>query len=265
MPTSHFEHLDWQFDDSTGIGHVMIDRPESLNALASKTRTELTEAFRTFERLDDESDGVAVRAVILSGAGNRAFSVGADTTEFDNESAKLAPIRLYETIEEYGAPIIAQIDGYCLGGGLELALTCDFRLASKRSELGQPEIDVGLCPAAGATQRLPALVGPDRTKELCMTGERLSGVQADAEGIVTAVHPADDLEAETQGFAERLAAKPPLGVRAVKHTTNHAGQVGIREGIAYEWAQFYRLMETADHREAMTAREEKRPPEWRGR
>lgn len=265
MDAPNFQHIAWQFNESTGIGHITIDRPDALNALAAKTRAELTEAFRTFEHLDDESDGIAVRAVILSGAGERAFSVGADTTEFGDGPGKLAPIRLYETIEGYGAPVIAQIDGYCLGGGLELALTCDFRLASERSELGQPEIDVGLCPAAGATQRLPTLVGPDRAKEICMTGERLSGVQADAEGLVTAVHPTDGLEAKTQAFAERLAGKPPLGVRAIKHTTNHAGDVGVHDGIEYEWAQFYRLMETADHREAVAAREEERSPEWQGR
>ncbi|WP_254522197.1 enoyl-CoA hydratase/isomerase family protein [Natrinema caseinilyticum] len=265
MPRDSFQDIEWSLDEETGIGRVVIDRPESLNALTWRTRRELAEAFERFQRLDDESRDVVVNAVILEGRGEN-FSAGADINEFGGESAhSLVPVRMYDAIERYGAPVIAKVSGYCLGGGLELALACDFVIASEDSEFGFPEIEHGLCPGAGGTVRLVKKIGADRTKQLGMTGERLSGREAADEGIVYAAHPNAELDAAVGDLASELAARPPLGVRGVKHTANFARDADIDEGTKYEWAQFYALMATRDYAEAEAARREGRRPEWKGR
>jgi enoyl-CoA hydratase/carnithine racemase len=265
MQLPEFEQIVQSYDPETGIGRISIDRPEKLNTLTGVSRREIVEALEAFERLDDESEGLAVRVVVLEGTGEH-FSAGADVDEFDADGFhELTPVRMYDALESYGAPVIAKIDGYCLGGGLELALACDFRLADEESQLGQTEVNFGLCPGGGATQRLPDLVGLSRAKELCMTGERLSGVEAAEEDIVDYAYPGDDLEREVESFAERLASKPPLAVRSIKHLTNHSRSVGVEEGHRYEWSQFYSLMESRDYEEAQRAFSEDFEPEWEGR
>lgn len=259
-----FQDIEWSFDEGTGLGRVVIDRPESLNALTWRTRRELSEAFEAFRRLDDGSDGVAVRAVVLEGRGEN-FSAGADVNEFDDDGGHpLVPVRMYDAIERYGAPVLAKVSGYCLGGGLELALACDFVLAAETAEFGFPEIEHGLCPGAGGTTRLVDTVGLARTKQLAMTGERLSGSEAAAEGIVLEAHPEDELDSAVESFVAELAARPPLGVRGVKHTANFARDADVDEGTNYEWTQFYALMATRDYAEAQEARREGREPRWEG-
>lgn len=265
MSRADFQDIEWSLNEQTGIGRVVIDRPEKLNSMTWRTRRELAEAFEEFRRLDDEAHGVAVRAVILEGRGDN-FSAGADVNEFDEESShSLTPVRMYDAIEEYGAPVIAKIEGYCLGGGLELALACDFLFAAEDSEFGFPEIEHGLCPGAGGTVRLVKAIGASRTKYLGMTGERFSGRDAADEGIVFRAHPASELDEAVEEFVSELATKPPLGVRGVKHTANFAKDAGIEEGTKYEWSQFYALMDTRDYEEAGAARRQGRKPEWEGR
>lgn len=265
MRLPEFEQINQSFDEETGLGRIRIDRPEKLNTLTSVSRHEIVEALEAFERLDDEAPGLAVRAVVIEGAGDH-FSAGADVDEFQEEGFhELTPVRMYDAIESYGAPVIAKIRGYCLGGGLELALACDFRIAAADSDLGQTEVEFGLCPGGGATQRLPDIVGRSRAKELCMTGERLSGTEAAAEDIVDYAHPDEELDEQVQQFAARLTSQPPLAVRSIKHLTNHADDVGIEEGHRYEWAQFYSLMESRDYEHAQQAFAEEFEPEWEGR
>ncbi|QLG50205.1 enoyl-CoA hydratase/isomerase family protein [Natrinema halophilum] len=265
MTRESFQDIEWSVDEETGIGRVVIDRPESLNALTWRTRREIAEAFERFQRLDDESHEVVVKAVVLEGKGDN-FSAGADTNEFGGESAhSMVPVRMYDAIERYGAPVIAKVSGYCLGGGLELALACDFVLAAEESEFGFPEIEHGLCPGAGGTVRLVKKIGADRTKQLGMTGERLSGREAADEGIIYEAYPAAEFDAEVREFIAELASKAPLGVRGVKHTANFAKDADIDEGTKYEWSQFYALMATRDYAEAAAARREDRNPEWKGR
>ncbi|WP_340100547.1 enoyl-CoA hydratase/isomerase family protein [Salinibaculum salinum] len=265
MSRSEFQDIEWSLDDETGIGRVMINRPERLNALSWRTRREIAEAFERFQRLDDEAQGVVVKAVILEGS-EEHFSAGANTNEFgEDANHPLVPVRMYDAIEQYGAPVIAKISGYCLGGGLELALACDFIFAATDSEFGFPEIEHGLCPGAGGTVRLVKKIGATRTKQLGMTGERLSGREAKEEGIIYRACPSETLDDTVDEFATELADRPPLGVRGVKHTANFAKDADIEEGTKYEWAQFYALMATRDYAEARSARREERPPDWEGR
>lgn len=266
MQEKSFETIKWTFDSETGIGRIVLNRPDSMNALSTQLRRDIINGFEELRAVDDEVDGVAVRAVIISGAGDQAFCAGADINEFEAVQPEIIELQqLYLTIEEFDAPVIASIDGYCLGGGLELALACDFRYASEDSELGQTEVNIGLIPGGGGTQRLVPLVGPSRTKQLCMTGEQLSGVQAAEEGIVDRACPSEELEDEVEEFAKKLAEKAPLAIRAVKSAVNNGLNVGLHEGWIYERRMFHKLRQSEDHTEGRKAFTEKRDPEWKGR
>ncbi|PSQ03070.1 enoyl-CoA hydratase [Halobacteriales archaeon QS_4_69_31] len=267
--SDQFDTIQCRYDADTGIGRIVLDRPDSLNAMTERTLAELPEAIETFERLDREGESVSVRAVVLSGAGEDAFCVGVDVDEIGEEQYPFTAASFRDalfSVEEYGAPVVASIDGYCVGGGLELALMCDFRIASERSELGFPEVDLGIFPSGvGTTQRLPLLVGPGRAKELCMTGEFLSGSEAATEGLVNHAYPAADLDAEVEVYAERLASKPPLALRAIKDTVNRSRNVGLDQGTAYEYRAYLPLLETEDYAEGVAAFDEDREPSWQGR
>lgn len=261
-----YQTIEWSYDEETGVGRIILDRPDAMNALSTQLREDVIAGIEAFEAIDEEAAGVAVRMVVLEGAGDTAFCAGADIEEFDAaQPGVFDPSDLYSTVAAYGAPIIAQIDGYCLGGGLELALACDFRYASERSELGQPEIDLGIIPGGGGTQRLPRIVGTSRAKELCMTGSHLQASEAAAEGIVDAVHPQEELDAAVSEFVETVCEKPPLAVRAVKDTVEMSQRTGLREGLRYEHRAFRMLQGTADHEEGVAAFSEKRAPEFEGR
>lgn len=264
-----FETLQWRFDADSGVGTVVLDRPDSLNAMSTQMLDELSAAFDRFESIDRENEGVSVRVVVIEGTGNRAFSSGVDVNEIGDESYPFTASTFREalfSVEEYGAPVVAKIDGYSLGGGMELALMCDFRIASERSELGFPEVDLGIFPSAvGTTQRLPLLVGPNRAKELCMTGEFLSGPEAHDTGLLTEVCPADELDEAVQEFVEVLADKPPLALRAIKDTIGQSAEMGLTQGVKYEYQAYLPLLKTEDYTEGTKAFNEDREPEWRGR
>lgn len=263
-----FETLQWRFDADSGIGTVVLDRPDSLNAMSTQMLDELPMAFDRFESIDRDGNGVSVKVVVIEGTGERAFSSGVDVNEIGDESYPYTASSFREalfTVEEYGAPVIAKIDGYCVGGGMELALMCDFRFASERSELGFPEVDLGIFPSAvGTTQRLPRLVGPSRAKELCMTGEFLSGPEAEDAGLLNDAYAADELDEAIQEFVETLADKPPLAVRAIKDTINQSREVGLTQGIEYEYQAYLPLLHTDDYTEGKEAFNEDRDPVWRG-
>lgn len=270
MDNPNYETIEWAFDDTSGIGTLTLDRPDSLNALAQQSHEEISDALDRFEALDRESladsAGIEVRAIVLEGAGDQAFCVGSDIENFQEVHPGVFDFtEMYNDLEAFPAPTIAKIDGYCLGGGFELALASDFRIASERSTFGFPEIDLGIIPGDGGTQRLPPLVGPSRTKELCMTGERLDGLQAEAEGIIDYVHPAEQLDQAVSDFTERLRAKPPLAVRAVKDVVNMSLETDMRVGRYYERRAGSQLTQTRDHEEGVRAFEEDREPDWEGK
>jgi len=266
MTEHSFDAIQWSYDEENGIGRIVLNRPEAMNALSTELKNDIIAGFEAFEDLDDEATGVEVRVVVIEGAGEDAFCAGADINELKEVSPGVFdPSEAIEIAEEYDAPVVAKIDGYCLGGGLELALSCDFRIASERSTVGTPEVDLGIIPGGGGTQRLHAIVGASRAKEICMTGDHIKASQAAEENILDYVYPTEDLDDEVQAFAEKIANKPPLSVRAVKNVINHAQQVGLREGRRYEKRAVDSLRNTEDHAESVQAFSEDREPEWEGK
>lgn len=272
MTEPDFDTLGWNFDTETGIGRVTLDRPEAVNAIDEQMQREMIEAFDAFESLDDDADGVAVSTVILDAAGSRAFSSGLDLTEMEgldnHDDRKLIPDLFCEAtdaIESYAAPVIAKVDGLCLGGGFEFAVACDFRIASERSTFGQPEVNFGLLPGGGAAQRLATIIGVSNAKELCMTGKQIDAAQADEYGALTQVHPEDELDAAVEEFAETLADQPALALRGIKDATNMTRQVGYDEALDYGGHIWVSLSQTDDFQEGMTAHAEERQPEYVGK
>ncbi len=243
------------------IGWITLNRPHRLNAINSEMREELLAAFDELARNDD------VRVVVLKGAGGRAFSAGADVTEFSGGK----PHQLVELGEVFDAParcpkpVIAAIDGYALGGGLELALACDFRIASRHSELGQPEIHLGLIPGGGGTQRLVRLIGPARAKELVMLGERIPAETAHEWGLVNKVVDDEKFEEEVRAFAEKLAAGPPIALKLAKRVIDLGAEAPLEAGLLLERQAFGLLFSTEDMAEGVTAFLMKRKPEFKGR
>ncbi|WP_238709565.1 enoyl-CoA hydratase/isomerase family protein [Natronorubrum halophilum] len=270
MSSKTFETIDWSFDEQTGIGRIVLDRPDKLNALSKQCCDEIIAGLQRFEHLDEEGlyeedNGVKTRIVILEGAGEDAFCVGSDVDEFHDVKPGVFNFNpMFTHVEQFPAPIIAKIDGYCLGGGLELALSCDFRVASEESEFGFPEIQLGIMPGDGGTQRLPEIVGPSRTKELAMTAEHIDADDALEDGIVDYVHSRADLESEVFDFAGRIAEQPPLAVRAIKDSVNISQETNLRVGRYYERRAGNWLTATEDHEEGVQAFEEKRDPNWAG-
>ncbi len=269
MREASYEAIEWSFDEDRGVGTIVLNRPDALNSLSSQLREDYVAGLEAFADIDSDArtgGGVSVRAVVVEGAGEKAFCAGADITEFDAVTPGVYdPAEVFNAAAELQAPVVAKIDGYCLGGGLELALSCDFRIASERSTLGQPEVDLGIIPGGGGTQRLAELVGPSRAKDLCMTGEHISAETAAEDGIVNHVHPQADLDDAVAEFVDTLASKPPLAVRAVKDVVDMHGEVGLSEGRRYERRVIDTLRTTEDHEEGRTAFAEKRDPEWSGR
>lgn len=266
MTEMNFETIRWSFNEETGVGTIVLDRPDAMNSLSTQLKSDIVAGFDAFAKVDDEADGVAVRAVVVEGAGEKAFCAGADINEFREVTPGVFEmVEAIKAPEQCPAPVVAKIDGYCLGGGLELALACDFRIANDRSTVGQPEVDLGIIPGGGGTQRLAALVGPSRAKYLCMSGTHLEADTAAEDGILDAVHPADELDAAVDSFLTEIVEKPPLAVRTVKDVVNVSQEVGMQEGRMYEKRATDGLKNTADHAESVEAFAEGREPEWQGK
>ncbi|WP_254521443.1 enoyl-CoA hydratase/isomerase family protein [Natrinema caseinilyticum] len=255
-----FETIQWSFDESRGVGRIVLDRPDSLNALSGTIRREIIEGFAEFERLDEAADGVAVRAVVVSGAGD-AFCAGADVTEFAEGTELTHPELVYEAPSEFAGPVVAEIDGYCLGGGLVFALHCDIRLASERSEFGLPEVDLGIPAIGGGLGALRATVGPGRAKRLAVTGERVDAEQAATDGIVDEVYSRETLSAAVDELVDTIASKPPLAVRSSLDIVDAYRSAPPEQ---FERRESQRLRESEDYREAVAAFREDREPEFTG-
>ena len=243
---------------------ITVNRPEKLNALNAATLDALDAAFADAER--DPS----VRVVILTGAGPKAFVAGADIAEMRTLSAtegrdfSLRGTRMMRRVERLSKPVIAMINGYALGGGLELAMCCHLRIASENAKVGQPEINLGLIPGFGGTQRLLRLAGRAATLELCLTGAPIDAARALQLGIVNRVVPADALETETRALAQQFAKASPLALRGMLDCINVGGECGIEEGLEYESAQFGLMFATEDMREGTGAFLEKRAAVFKG-
>lgn len=266
MVSNQFDTITWSFDRESGIGHIQLCREDALNALSSKLKSDIMQGFEEFRRVDEQSDGIEVRVVVLEGAGEKAFCVGSDIYELDERSPSDFDIGdVYAAPELFNGPVIAKIDGYALGGGLEMALACDFRIASNRSTIGLPEVDIGLIPGGGGTQRLTEIVGPSLSKRLTMTGEHVSADIAQGWGILDDVVGAEHLDEAVERFSNRIAEKPPTAIRALKDVINMYSETGLEEGRRYERRVINELHHTEDAAEGRTAFMEEREPKWRGR
>ena len=257
-------HSPLQIDDRDAIRIVTINRPEKLNALDAATLDALHEAFEAI------AADPAIRVAVLTGAGPKAFVAGADIAEM----SALSPVqardfslrgqRTMRRIETLPKPVIAMVNGFALGGGLELAMACHLRLAADTAKIGQPEINLGLVPGFGGTQRLLRLAGRAATLELCLTGAPIDAARAHQLGIVNRVLPAAELEAGTMELAGKLAKAAPLALRGILDCVNTGGESGINEGLEFETAQFGLVFSTQDMREGTSAFLDKRRPEFSG-
>ena len=245
------------------IGIVTVNRPKELNSMNSETREELASAF---EELDlDENINVS----ILTGSPGKAFIAGADIKEFSKMKIKDRKTmkedwRVTDVISDSSKPIIAMINGFCLGGGLEIAMACDLRTASNNSKLGQPEINIGIIPGAGGTQRLTRLVGEGRSMELILTGNMISAAKAESWGLVNLVTDEDTLEEKTMEIATLIAEKSPFAVERAKKSVKLASNTTMKKGLKKEQELFVECFKSNDGKEGIAAFIEKRKPEFKG-
>lgn len=252
------------FDVQDGVGVVTFNRPKALNALNPETLEELKDVVERAGKDD------SIRVLVLTGGGEKAFVAGADITEFP----KMNPLQarafaergqeIFFGIERLPKPVIAAVNGFCLGGGCELAMSCDFIYASEKAKFGQPEINLGIIPGFGGTQRLSRLVGRARAKELCMTAEMIDAQQAREIGLAAKVFPADRLLEETLKAAKALAAKSPSALRAIKSVVDRGVEVDLKTGCALEAEAFGVSFAGQDAKEGVGAFLEKRKPEFKG-
>jgi enoyl-CoA hydratase len=247
-----------------GVALITINRPEKRNALNIQTRQEGASMLE--ELRADES----VRVVVFTGAGNKAFIAGADIGEFAGRTALtqrdvMMGRSLFTAIDAFPKPVIAMINGYCLGGGCELALCCDLRIASETASFGQPEINLGIIPGGGGTQRLTRLVGEGKAMELILTGEIIDAMTAFNLGLVNMVVPAADLEARTMEIANRIAEKSPIALQMAKEAVKLASRSNLDEGLRREVDLFALCFSSEDKDEGVTAFLEKRKPAFKGR
>lgn len=251
------------------IATLTINRPDKLNALSSSVIGELTRAFHAL--LVPSSGATPVRVAILTGAGDKAFIAGADIAEMCEMQAAEAKVfsdaahRLAALIEAAPFPVIAAVNGFALGGGCEIALACDFIYASDKAKLGQPEVNLGVIPGIGGTQRLARRVGIGRARELIYTGDIIGAEQALAIGLVNAVVPAAELSAKVMAVAEKIAAKGPLAVSQAKRTMLRGVDADLVTANELEAQAFAMLFGTEDQKEGMRAFVEKRKADFKGR
>ena len=253
-----------RIEDRNAVRVIAIDRPDKLNALDSRTLDALQAAFA------EAAAAPQVRAVVLTGSGPKAFVAGADISEMNGltpvqgRDFSLRGQRLMRFIETLPKPVVAMVNGFALGGGLELAMCCHLRVAADSAKVGQPEINLGLIPGFGGSQRLLRLAGRAATLELCLTGAPIDAARALQLGIVNRVVPAAELEAETMRLATQLANAAPLALRGILDCVNVGGECAIEEGLGYETAQFGLMFSTQDMREGTGAFLERRKPVFRG-
>ncbi len=245
-----------------GVGLITLDRPDALNAINSRLSAELVHALRAFD--DDPEIG----CVIITGA-EKVFAAGADI----DEMRALTPadwltgegLKLFDEMAQIKKPIIAAVSGWALGGGCELAMACDMIVASKRARFGQPEVNLGIIPGAGGTQRLTRAVGKAIAMEMILNDRKLGAEEAQRLGLVNAVYPVEEYLDRAIAMARQIAARAPLAVQLAKASVNAAFEQSLAEGLKTEARNFYTLFATEDQKEGMAAFLEKRDPEWKGR
>jgi enoyl-CoA hydratase len=243
------------------VGLAKFNRPEALNALSYPLLIELMEVLAAFDR------EAAVGAMVITGS-DRAFAAGADIKDM----APSSPVSMllddhvseYDYIRRIKKPVIAAVSGWCLGGGNELALSCDMIVASETARFGQPEINLGVIPGAGGTQRLTRAIGKVLAMEMILNNRVLTADEAYRLGLINRVVPIERYLEEALNLAEEIASRAPIAVRLAKEAVNNAFETSLTDGMADERRSFYFLFSTQDQKEGMTAFIEKRKPEWKG-
>ncbi|MCH8166529.1 MAG: enoyl-CoA hydratase [Proteobacteria bacterium] len=244
------------------VGLITLDRPKALNALNAELMRELGEALRKFDA------DPAIGAIVITGS-EKAFAAGADIKEMQSktfvEAYKEDFITAeWETVTRIRKPVIAAVAGYALGGGCELAMMCDFILAADTAKFGQPEINLGVMPGAGGTQRLTRLVGKSKSMEMNLTGRLMDAEEAERAGLVSRIVAADELIDEAVTTASKIAEKGAIAVLATKEAVNRAYETTLAEGVRFERRLFHALFATADQTEGMEAFIDKRTPDFKG-
>jgi enoyl-CoA hydratase len=246
-----------------GVALVTFDRREALNALSFDLLDEIADEL---DRLDRDE---ACRAIVLTGAGTRAFAAGADIKELAVQTPVTLTVEnrfaVWDRIGAVRTPTIAAVRGFALGGGCELAMSCDMIVAADDAQFGQPEIKLGAMPGAGGTQRLTRAIGKARAMELILTGRTMSAQEADAAGLLTKVVAPDDTLDAALELAARIAAQAPVAVQQAKQAILRAHELSLSAGLDFERRAFFLLFATDDQSEGMQAFTEKRPPNWNGR
>jgi len=255
-----FENIRVQKEGEVGI--VFLNRPHALNALSSGLMKELVQALNGFQA------DVGIKVIIITGS-DRVFSAGADIKEMSTwtpvEALKQSNLEHFDASEKITKPLIAAISGFALGGGLELAMACDLIVAAEDAKLGQPEINVGVFPGAGGTQRLTRIVGKYKAMDMILTGNPISGREAHARGLVSRVVPRELYLLEAKRLAHELASKSPLALSLAKEAVLQAYECTLTNGLEFERRNFYLMMGSDDKQEGMQAFLEKRKPEYRGK
>ena len=244
------------------MGIVTLNRPQQLNALSYGLIKEVALAM---EALDQDAE---IRAIVLTG-GEKVFAAGTDikemvdATPFDDRLQGRLAFR--DRINKISKPVIAAVSGFTLGGGCELAMSCDIIIASETARFGQPEVNLGIIPGSGGTQRLTRTVGKYRAMEMVLTGDFINAAEALTLGLVAKIVPVESLIEEAKGMAKKIAAKPPLAVKSAKEAVLKAFQTSLGEGLEFERKSFYLLFASEDRREGMKAFIEKRKPKFKGK
>ncbi|MBF0492920.1 MAG: enoyl-CoA hydratase/isomerase family protein [Deltaproteobacteria bacterium] len=252
-------------ENNQGIVTLKINRPQAMNALNPEVLSELAVFAHEVNKKDE------IKAVIITGAGEKAFVAGADIAAMKDMTTLQAKAFcdlghcVMKQIETAHKPIVAAVNGFCLGGGLELALSCDFIYASENAKLGLPEVNLGIFPGFGGTQRLPRLIGKNRAKEMIFTARMLSAAEAYEWGIINKVTPAADLMSAVQATVQEMIKKGPLAIQLAKQSINQGSDLDINSGLAIEKAIFPTVFSTEDKKEGITAFLEKRKAEFKGK
>ncbi len=246
------------------VALVTVNRPDKMNALNIKTREEIIAAFK---ELGNERE---VRVVVITGAGEKAFIAGADISEFSGRSALeqreiMQRSRAFDAMEDFAKPVIAMINGYALGGGCELALACDIRIASAKAKFGQPEVKLGLIPGGGGTQRLTRAIGEGKAMELILTGDMVDAEEAQRLGLVNHVVAPENLEARTMELANKIAEMSPIALAMAKKAVKNAARLNLAPGLEAESDLFALVFASEDKEEGVRAFLEKRKPAFAGR
>ncbi len=251
-------------EKNEGVAVITINRPDKLNALNSKVHEEGVAA------LDELRNDEEIRVVVFTGAGEKSFIAGADISEFAGKTsvtqrAVFQNRTLFNSIDTFPKPVIAMINGFCLGGGCELALACDIRIASENAKLGQPEINLGIIPGGGGTQRLTKLIGEGKSMEMILTGDMIDAAAALSLGLVNHVYSAEELEENTMKLAGKIASKSPIALQMAKEAVKTASRSNLDEGLKREIDLFAITFSSQDKEEGVSAFLEKRRPEFKGK